>query len=359
MQKTEVSANPTPLTESERNAMRGYLQRSEVRLSTLHRIATAFIGGAGLLLLIPVFFKDVVDSIIQTLLDQPLSQFTELGVTGNMLVTAALFLLILYPLGLSLAIPLYGVYLLVKDIVHFYFTIYMPGFSDKLLNPTFAITGLTLPVDEAPNIKHDVMRYQYTAHNADYMLPFNEERRELYFDKLIENTNGDIIPPSRRFERLKMLDDLPPNFDPLEVQRINAAFGIARSLDRTLVEEVAVAEMALVRHVMYLRRLVLRYVKTLLMFIWTTGVSFLMLPFLRDGRFPVFIVLAVGYLIWSLAVMSIMHFPLRWIYRHHGNLPKNQIDTQLSMFEDGIEKFSYMAILAAVIALILAVFAYY
>ena len=30
----------SPYTEAERNAMRAFLQRSEVRLSTLHRIAT-------------------------------------------------------------------------------------------------------------------------------------------------------------------------------------------------------------------------------------------------------------------------------------------------------------------------------
>ena len=35
---------PKPLTDQERNAMRAFLQRCEVRLSTLHRIATAFIA---------------------------------------------------------------------------------------------------------------------------------------------------------------------------------------------------------------------------------------------------------------------------------------------------------------------------
>lgn len=38
-----------------RNAMRAFLQRSEVRLSTMHRIANAFLSGAGLLVLFPVF----------------------------------------------------------------------------------------------------------------------------------------------------------------------------------------------------------------------------------------------------------------------------------------------------------------
>ncbi len=65
----EIQSFEEALTTDERNAMRAYLGRAEVRLSTLHRIATAFIGGAGLLLLIPVFIKDAIDSIMQILLD--------------------------------------------------------------------------------------------------------------------------------------------------------------------------------------------------------------------------------------------------------------------------------------------------
>src|SRR5258708_10646405 len=101
------SAEP-PLTEGERNAMRAYLQRCEVRLSTLHRIATAFIGGAGLLLLIPVFFKDAFDNLLSVMLSQIGNHFPTQGNAG-ILLTAILYLCLLYPLFLSLIIPLYGV----------------------------------------------------------------------------------------------------------------------------------------------------------------------------------------------------------------------------------------------------------
>src|SRR5277367_1692075 len=47
----------TGFTEQERNAMRAYLQRAEVRLSAMDRVATAFISGAGLLVLFPIFFR--------------------------------------------------------------------------------------------------------------------------------------------------------------------------------------------------------------------------------------------------------------------------------------------------------------
>src|SRR5690606_27920686 len=158
------------------------------------------------------------------------------------------------------------------------------GFDHNVLNPTFALSGLTFWSDESPRIKHAIMRYQYHNDNMDYMLPFSEERRKKYFDDMIENTDGEIIPASRRMDKLIENDCLPADASEKEVKRFNAAFGITRSLDRTLVEDVALTEMSLTRHLLYLRRLLLRYIKTLLMFIWTTIVSFIMLPFLRDER---------------------------------------------------------------------------
>lgn len=345
---------PPHLSEAERGAMRAYIQRCEVRLSTLHRIATAFIGGAGLLLLIPVFFKDAFDSLLAVILEQisyPFSQFGTLGVV----LTGIMYICLFYPLFLSMVIPLYGVYLLLKDIIHFYFTIYTPGFPEDLLNPTFALTGVTLPLDEAPVAKAEVMRYQYDATQMGFMIPFSKERSGLYFDTIIESTDGNIIPKTRRIEELKRLGVLPENYDADNVNRFNAAMGLARSLDRTLTEEVAMTEMSLVRHVLYLRRLVLRYVKTLLMFIWTTVVAFMLLPFLRDGRFPPFVLLGAGYAVWALAVMWILDFPLYWLYRHrHSERPEGQVDPQLSLMQDRLERYCKLAIVSAVVGLMLA-----
>jgi hypothetical protein len=358
---TPPSAMPDEpkFTDGERNAMRAYLQRCEVRLSTLHRIATAFVGGAGLMLLIPVFLRDAIDSMIEVMLAHMDNQFAPFGEVVGSALTGALFLLVLYPFVLSLVIPLYGVYLLLKDIVHFYFTLYMPGFPPTLLNPTFALTGVMFSQDESPAVKEEVMRYQYMPTRMDYMLPFSRERRELYFDTVIENTEGDIIPESRDLNRLREMGVLTYAIDADDVQRFNAALGIARSLDRTLAQEVAVTEMALVRHVLYLRRLVLRYVKTLLMFLWTTFIAFLMLPFLQDDRFPTFVVLSVGYLAWALAVMPIMKLPLSWIYRHrYGDLNPAHIDPQLTLLQQGVQKYCQAAVVSAVLAVAMATAAY-
>lgn len=345
-----------PFTDAERNSMRAYLQRCEVRLSTMHRIATAFISGAGLLLLIPVFFRDVIDGILILFLAQAENIFPAFPREVGIITSLVLYLLLLYPLMLSLFIPLYGVYLLVKDIVHFYFTLYMPGFPANLLNPTFSLHGVTYSPDESPRVKQAVMRYQYQNSHMNFMMAFSEGKRQAYFDDLIASTGGGILPATRQIDRMVDAGQLPPEYDATEVNRFNAAMGIARSLDRSLVEEVAVTEMALVRAVIYLRRLVLRYVKTLLMFIWTTTIAFLMLPFLNDERFPTFLILALGYTVWGLFVMRIIRQPITWIYRHREDeINGEHIDAQITLLENRVEPLHRLAVLASTVALILAV----
>jgi len=360
-EKASFNGNPsfdTPLSEQERNAMRAYLQRSEVRASTLHRIATAFISGAGLLLLVPIFFKDVVDIIIEALLMQTcFVQFETLGATTNFLLTVLLYVFLLYPFALSFIIPLYGFGMLLKDLVHFYYTVYMPNFMDSLLNPTFSLSGIAFSYDESPRAKREIMRFQYA--NPRFMLPFSAYKRALYFDSIIEDTEGDIIPHSRRMEALREAEALPKGVPEQEVLRFNAALGITRTIDRTLVEEVAVTEMALARNIIYLRRLVIRYVKTLLMFVWTMFVAFMMLPFINDGRFSPFLVLATGYLVWALAVQSILSTPVHWLYRHRESYqsPYERVDKQLVLFENGVRVYCQLAIPSAALSLSLAILA--
>jgi len=309
-------------TDSERNAMRAFLQRCEVRLSTLHRIATAFIGGAGLLLLVPVFLKDAFDSILAVLLTSLPNHFPGLDGVGVAL-TIILFILLGYPLLVSLWVPLFGLYQLfglyhlIKDVVHFYFTIYTPGFPAGLLNPTFALSGVMFSWDESERAKQEAMENQYGAAMENqygaaqmgFMIPFSQEKQELYFDTIMEQSKGEIVPETRRIETLVGLNVLPEDYDVEQVNRFNAAFGIARSLDRTLAQEVAVTEMSLARHVLYLRRLVLRYVKTLLMFLWTTIVTLIMLPLLRDERFPALVITSPH---WSSSPLAI--WCGRWRY---------------------------------------------
>ena len=53
--------------------MRGFLQRCEVRLSTMHRVATALLSGAGILVLLPALERDAVLQVLRALLAGPVS----------------------------------------------------------------------------------------------------------------------------------------------------------------------------------------------------------------------------------------------------------------------------------------------
>jgi hypothetical protein len=346
----------TPLTESERNALRSYLQRAEVRISTQHRIATAFIGGAGLLLLIPIFLRDVVDGELTVFLQLTGNLFPAWEQTAGLIATVATLLTLGVPLILSLVIPMYGVYLLLKDLVHFYYTLYMPGFDHDLLNPTFALGGIGFSPDESHRAKRQIMKFQYIPEHMDFMLPFSKGKRELYFETMIEETDGALLPESRNVETLRREGILNGQTDDKTALHFNAAFGLARSLDRDLIQEVAISEMHLTRNVLYLRRLMLRYVKTLLLFIWTTVISFIMLPMLRDERFPNLLILALGYLAWSVAVLPILKVPANWLYRHRREDPEpRRMDAQLTQFETFVRGWMRMAVVMASIALVLSV----
>ncbi|MBK8023387.1 MAG: hypothetical protein IPK19_18635 [Chloroflexi bacterium] len=349
-----------PLPESARNAMRAYLQRTEVRLSTLHRIAVAFISGAGLLLLLPVFFKDEITVLVRVLLDTILDQMVTLQGT-NLIGHIALYGLLIYPFILSLAIPLYALYLLLKDVVHFYYTIYSPGFPADLRTPSFALSGVGFSPDESPEAKRRILAYQYHHSSAiNFAIPFSPERRRAYFDAIIQATERDILPTSRTYDAVAatgaLVDQRTDGVDPATVERFGAAFGLARTLDRSLVEEVATSEISIVRHILYLRRMMLRYMKTLMMFLWTTLVTFIMLPLLQEERMPKFVIMSFAYLIWALLAMKVMRLPIGWIFRHLREVPDDgQIDKQLVILEEQVQPFIRVAIIAAAVAQVLSI----
>jgi hypothetical protein len=358
MQTETIDSTARSFTEAERNAMRSYLQRTEVRLSTLHRVAVAFISGAGLLVLLPVFFKEEIVVLIRIFLDHTIDFSTQLNGSQG-IVILALYVCLIYPFVLSLAIPVYAMYLMLKDVIHFYFTIYTPGFPSDLHTPSFALSAIGFSPDESPEAKAQILRYQYMHTGAvNFAIPFSPEKRKIYFDDTIRHTHGEIIPETRRWDVLQ--EALPDDTDRETVDRFGAAFGLARLLDRQLIEEVAVSELSLVRHIIYLRRLVVRYMKTLLMFIWTTIITFLMLAFLQDERMPLFLIMAIGYVVWSSLVMRVMRMPLGWLYRHlHGIPDENHIDRQLVIMETQVKWFCRASIAASVLALVLSSWLYF
>jgi hypothetical protein len=334
------------LSEAEiRQAMRAYLQRAEVRLSTMHRIAGVFINGAGLLVLFPFLFKDVVERVAGILLTNVL--------TDNILVIA-MFSSAGIPFMISLGIPLYALYLLIRDLVYFYFVSYSPGFPGTFYNPRFSLAAIAFPKDEAPEaVTKEIFNLQYTTDLRNFILPLNHNIAS-YFDEMARD-NDDIIPKTRTTSilgNMGILDDLTDD-NKQDIKRFNAALGLAGFLDRNLIEEVARLEASLARHAISLRRLVLRYIKALLALIWTTIISFLAITiinsFAAKAISPIVLVLTLSVLygIWSVATPRIVRLPITWLFENNPNLKPVQ-DVELVRFERSVQRLCLVGTVASV-----------
>ncbi len=382
--------------DQERNAMRAFLQRTEVRLSTIHRVAVGFISGAGLLFLLPVFLKDAILALVRVLLDYTPAIDVSAG-GWPMIGVIAVYLCVIFPFVLSLLIPIMAMGLLLRDIVQFYFVGHTPGFPEELFNPRFVLTGVAFSPDESEVAKNKIMIAQYGTDNINFVLPFSEEGAS-YYGAVIDKPKRMIVPRSRRLPRLiqrgvlenlsrKPLDKLEDD-DPIRVRdaftgpgevisvldshrdrtlkqidRFNAALGLAGFIERPLFEEVAKQEVSLVRHALRLRQMVLRYFQALIVLLWTALYSFTILPFLQDerGRFPTLIVFGTGYLIWAILTPIVVRLPVNWLAEHspedtrQENLQRLRQSDGIRRFEQLTERLCYLAALTSVAALILEV----
>jgi len=286
----------------------------------MHRIAGTFIGGAGLLTLIPIFFKDAIPQILIRIVTAPTWR-------EQLLIAPAL---------VSLILPLYALGVLLRDLVHFYFSAHTPDWvhSGWKFHPRFALTAITLSTDEAPTMKLEVIKTQEESDSLkNFLLPAAHEQQEYFQDLLKSNIN--IIPrPDWRKPENNMIE-------------MGVVFGLTDAVDRTLVAEVAKMEVSLVRHGFALRRLVLRYTKALLVSISTASVSFLMSAVLANLAATsgvatashdkkVWLIAAVVYFLWALVTPRIVHKPIKWIHQHadqNANTKDVNRDRELVQFE--------------------------
>jgi hypothetical protein len=347
-----VNSNENKLNDdlSGRNAMRAFLQRCEVRLSTMHRIAGVFLNGAGLLILFPVFFRDAPREIMKVLVEKIFYQNQDYFIVISCVLVSIVFFI-------SLLLPLYSLYLLLKDLVSFYFTGHNPGFSDLIFNPKFALSGIAFSPDESEEIKKIIFKTQYNTNLINFVLPFDELQNK-YFDEVLSNSNKLIIPQSREISKILSIEGI--NLDEenqIKINRFNTCLGLAGVIDRKLVEEVAKIEASLVRHNLYLRRLVLRYAKALLLFIWTTLIAFSassIVSILGDKK-QLIIILAFIYFLWSILTIWVIKLPIKWIYKQQGNQNSPHSvanDEQLSFFEKTVTKICIFSLIISALAIL-------
>lgn len=287
-----------PLALDERAAMRAFLQRGETRLSTYQRVAGVFLNGAGLLVLLPAVARDTVQGVLL---------FATSGGVDRVAV--------LLPWAISIGLPLYAILLLLRDLVEFYFS---PTFlsKDPVRITRFSLAGLTFSYDEGVEAKAQIVARQSKEQEyADFV--FGEDRRQPVADAYKKARTALAYPMRHSLVSELRKDDLDPEVGAAEM--MTTALARAGSMDSSLVEEVARIEASIARHVLHLRRLVLRYTKALILFVWTTLTSLVVVAMLSpashfsaDSKAA----WAFGtYACWAATSVGLIRLPRRWIDR--------------------------------------------
>jgi hypothetical protein len=354
--RSEVRAPDAVDDEESRAAMRSFLQRAEVRLSTVHRVAQALLGGSALVLLLPLFIRDGFPRMT-TLLVSSYDAGQQWTVIGGIAIAAVL----------SVALPVAAIYLLVSDLLGFYFTsntFGAPGAghdkrSRPVFNPRFIIPGLGFNNDElSPAMEPLLAEGREDEWTKALLVPrdLDDSGWRERFDTRVFEIWGTVIPEG--------LDG--------DDERLRQTFRLAGlNHDRTLAHDVARTEALLAKHVLTIRVAVLRYTKALLLLIATT-VAILAASGLVEqaviedpsggrflGGFPYrysFLV-ALVYVAWAPFAVRSVTAPLRMIQRHtpgvgdHGDVYRDKRTTQ---FESATVATTFVVLAGAICALIVA-----
>ncbi|QYG94980.1 hypothetical protein HC251_22805 [Iamia sp. SCSIO 61187] len=272
------------LSSDERAAVRAYLQRSEVRLSTVHRVASALLSGAGLMVLLPAVARDSVVDVVHAL------------VRGS--VTAP-DVLLLVAVGTSLALPVTALLFLLRDLTQFYFHAnHIRHETGETFTPRLTLTALRLPADElGPEAAARLDAARRTDAAVELLVPANVAARARVDRRLTVYGLGDAAGAS-------------------DVGRAGALFTLAASHPRDLLEEVAKVEHGMVRHVLRGQTIVLRYVKALLALLTTAMATFAAAAVVdRSGPLGVGdrAWLAGILLVWAPVVVVAVTAPVRWL----------------------------------------------
>ncbi len=283
----------TELNSEDRAAMRAFLQRSDVRLSTIHRTATSLLSGAGVLVLLPALGRDAIVNVLQALIgseDNQLHWF--------------LIIAVLATLSLSLVV----VWLLFVEITRFFFhSNHLVSERGTTFTPRFTLTSLRLPIDDlSSNAQRELSERREDERNIDLLVPNNPNARRA-IDKQLSAYEG-ISSPSG---------------DNDDKTRADALLILAGARDRTLADEVAKVEYGMARHVLRVQVIVLRYIKALLVVLLTTVLMFSLAAVVTrastiDSTSERWIVALL--LIWAPAVLYVTSAPINWL----GSLLKSE-----------------------------------
>jgi hypothetical protein len=284
----DVEPSAQSMSLDERAAIRAFLQRSEVRLSTMHRVASALLSGAGLMVLLPAVERDAVIDVLRSLL------------TGDVEVTK---LLLTLAVGLMLLLPFTALSMVLRDLIHFYFhSNHVQTATGDVFTPRFTLTGLQMPADElGESSSRDLAREREDPRTIELLVPANDRSRA--------DIDQRIVAYGGLGAEVTDLDDR---------SRASALFVLAASRPRDLLNEVAKIEHGMARHVLRTQTIVLRYVKALLVLL-TTAMATFSCAAVVDGKSTLLggdqVWLAGILLVWAPMVILAVTSPVRWLDR--------------------------------------------
>lgn len=351
-----VDHGPEISDEESRAAMRGFLQRCEVRLSTIHRVAQALLGGSALVLLLPLFVRDgfpKMTTLLVSSYDAGQSWVVIIGIG----VAAAV----------SVILPVVAIYLLVGDLLGFYFTsntFGAPGAGHRTpnrsqFNPRFVIPGLGFNNDEL----NDRTRALLDEGRED------EWTRALLVPRSLDDSGWRDRFDTRTYETWGTIAAEGAEGDGDRLRQSFRLAGLNR--DRTLANDVARTEALLAKHVLSIRIAVLRYSKALLLLIATTVATLAASGIVEEalhadpsgGRFlegfpyRYLFLVALVYVFWAPWAARSVTAPLRLIQRHTPGVGEHQDvyrDRLLTQFESATVLATFVVLVGAVAALISA-----
>jgi hypothetical protein len=273
------------LEPDERAAIRAFLQRSEVRLSTVHRVATALLSGAGLMVLLPAIARDSIVSVVRALLSNDLD-LVHLSLTGALVAL--------------LVLPFSALWLVLRDLTLFYFHAqHVQHDGNEAFTPRFTLTAIRLPADEI---------------DAETRLSLQEVRELPSTVELLVPSNA--VARARIDRQLDAYGGLGRHDMEGDLGRAAGLFELAASRDRALIEEVAKIEHGMARHILRLQVIVLRYVKALLAFLTTALAVFTSAAVLEEAS-------AIGptqelwlvsiTALWAPSIVAVATAPVRWL----------------------------------------------
>ncbi len=271
------------LTTEDRAAMRAFLQRSEVRVSSVHRAATALLSGAGVLVLLPALGRDALVTASRALL------------AADRTVASALLLVSVI---VMLAAIVTVLWLLLVELTRFYFhSNHLAGPDGMAFAPRFGLSSLRLPSDELSATGTALLAAGRAADTSVELLVPPNDRARRRIDRQVAAHAGAAAPGD-------------------DAERASGLLALVGAHDHGLAEEVARAEYGMARHTQRLQVIVLRYMKALLVVITSLLVVLALAGVLEEpspagdaaDRWA-----TVLMLVWSPAVMVAASSPIRWL----------------------------------------------